>query len=304
MRESCILFMEKLLKAQIHEETKLWSSIALFQSCSKYARKNKRREENRVRKTEDSSYSLPSHFWSTSRNPFSTFYIPFQSSGSQNPTLQTVHSCNSLARKYPWKGKLPSYINSLVNAKKHTLGELSPGDQLIQTTSEDVFPEDERLNFWFLGVKEARKFDVCTNFHYASISFAVGMLGRYQSNPGMDHWKAAKKVMSSGSQQSNASNGVRFGVEMKELQPLEADQSKLKENFARLRNHPFAAKIQSNSEDFSSEDERLGSSSLGVKKAGCACHVEYEIAEEAMKFMSYVAEFQEDGMNQMLEIWE
>ena len=28
-----------------------------------------------------------------------------------------------------------------------------------------------------------------------NISFAVGMLGRYQSNPGMDHWKAAKKVM-------------------------------------------------------------------------------------------------------------
>ena len=27
------------------------------------------------------------------------------------------------------------------------------------------------------------------------ISFAVGMLGRYQSNPGMDHWKAAKIVM-------------------------------------------------------------------------------------------------------------
>ncbi|XP_034685753.1 secreted RxLR effector protein 161-like [Vitis riparia] len=27
------------------------------------------------------------------------------------------------------------------------------------------------------------------------ISFAVGMLGRYQSNSGMNHWKAAKKVM-------------------------------------------------------------------------------------------------------------
>jgi hypothetical protein len=27
------------------------------------------------------------------------------------------------------------------------------------------------------------------------ISFAVGMLGRYQHNPGIDHWKAAKKVM-------------------------------------------------------------------------------------------------------------
>ncbi|XP_057962275.1 secreted RxLR effector protein 161-like [Malania oleifera] len=27
------------------------------------------------------------------------------------------------------------------------------------------------------------------------ISFAVGMLGRYQSNPGMIHWKAVKKVL-------------------------------------------------------------------------------------------------------------
>jgi len=27
------------------------------------------------------------------------------------------------------------------------------------------------------------------------ISFAVGMLGRYQSNPGLDHWKVAKKVL-------------------------------------------------------------------------------------------------------------
>nr|CAN76717.1 hypothetical protein VITISV_013177 [Vitis vinifera] len=39
-----------------------------------------------------------------------------------------------------------------------------------------------------------------------------------------------------------------------------------------------------------SEDEWIGSLSLGVKKAGCACHIEYEIAEEAMNFMSYVAE--------------
>jgi hypothetical protein len=27
------------------------------------------------------------------------------------------------------------------------------------------------------------------------ISFTVGMLGRYQSNLRMDHWKASKKVM-------------------------------------------------------------------------------------------------------------
>nr|XP_048331620.1 secreted RxLR effector protein 161-like [Ziziphus jujuba var. spinosa] len=33
---------------------------------------------------------------------------------------------------------------------------------------------------------------VCTR---PNIAFAVGMLGRYQSNPGVDHWRAAKKVM-------------------------------------------------------------------------------------------------------------
>ena len=37
---------------------------------------------------------------------------------------------------------------------------------------------------------------------------------------------------SSGSQQSNALNSVRFGVEMKELEPLEANHTKLKANFA------------------------------------------------------------------------
>ncbi|XP_047161041.1 secreted RxLR effector protein 161-like, partial [Vigna umbellata] len=32
---------------------------------------------------------------------------------------------------------------------------------------------------------------ICT---LPDISFVVGMLGRYQSNPGMDHWKNAKKA--------------------------------------------------------------------------------------------------------------
>jgi hypothetical protein len=33
---------------------------------------------------------------------------------------------------------------------------------------------------------------VCTR---PDIGFAVGLLGRYQSNPGLGHWRAAKKVM-------------------------------------------------------------------------------------------------------------
>ncbi|RVW21453.1 hypothetical protein CK203_110480 [Vitis vinifera] len=159
-----------------------------------------------------------------------------------------------------------------------------------------------------------------------------------------------------GSQESNSSNSMQFGVEMKELQPLQADHSKLKEDFCTAAKSAFCCEnfaailhsarlsgacsqgiIQPNSEDFFSEDERLGISSLGAKVinfvdyslnqgaptghesaetpsgqesngavagdesngavAGdgatlhCACHVEYEIAEEAMNFMSYVAEF-------------
>ena len=33
---------------------------------------------------------------------------------------------------------------------------------------------------------------VCTR---PDIAFAVGVLGRYQSNPGIDHWKVTKKVI-------------------------------------------------------------------------------------------------------------
>ncbi|XP_042979895.1 secreted RxLR effector protein 161-like [Carya illinoinensis] len=33
---------------------------------------------------------------------------------------------------------------------------------------------------------------ICTR---PDISFAIGMLGRYQSNPGMSHWKAAKRAL-------------------------------------------------------------------------------------------------------------
>ena len=45
------------------------------------------------------------------------------------------------------------------------------------------------------------------------------------------------------SQKSNASNGVWFGVEMKELQPLEANHSKLKEEFCTAAKSPFCCEM-------------------------------------------------------------
>ena len=80
--------MAKLLEAQIHEETKLWSPISLFQSRSKYARREARRrgkqsEENRGQQLQ-SSFILLEHF------PKSIFYIciyHFKAQEVKNPML-------------------------------------------------------------------------------------------------------------------------------------------------------------------------------------------------------------------------
>ena len=47
------------------------------------AKQRREAKRSKVKKSEDSSCSLLFHFWSTSRSPFSTCYIPFQSSGSK-----------------------------------------------------------------------------------------------------------------------------------------------------------------------------------------------------------------------------
>ena len=50
----------------------------------KVCKEKQRGKASKVKRSkEDSSCSILSHFWSTSRSPFSTFYIPFQRSGSQ-----------------------------------------------------------------------------------------------------------------------------------------------------------------------------------------------------------------------------
>ncbi|KAL6312739.1 hypothetical protein AAG906_015179 [Vitis piasezkii] len=78
--------MAKLLEAQIHEETKLWSSIALCQSRSKYARKEqtergKQSEENRGQQLQ-SSFTLLEHF------PKSIFYMLYTISNLRKSIIQ------------------------------------------------------------------------------------------------------------------------------------------------------------------------------------------------------------------------
>ena len=45
--------------------------------------KHEHKQWRRGKQSEENSCSLLSHFWSTSRSPFSTYYIPFESLGSQ-----------------------------------------------------------------------------------------------------------------------------------------------------------------------------------------------------------------------------
>ena len=54
-----------------------------YTKASQEKEESKEKQKEAKRKTEDSSYSLLSHFWSTYQSPFFTCYIPFQSSRSQ-----------------------------------------------------------------------------------------------------------------------------------------------------------------------------------------------------------------------------
>ena len=71
--------MAKLLEAQIHEEPSFGAPYPFAKVVQSMQGKNNGEEE----KQRKASCSLLSHFWSTYRSPFSTYYIPFQISGSQ-----------------------------------------------------------------------------------------------------------------------------------------------------------------------------------------------------------------------------
>ena len=106
-------------------------------------------EENRVKKTEDSSFSLLSHFWSTFRSPFSKFYIPFQISGSQESNASNhvqfgakmrkiwplEDNCSRLVRNSHNTLKFAQHLQ-LVRSLCETLTTLTQHLQLVQILCE------------------------------------------------------------------------------------------------------------------------------------------------------------------------
>ena len=63
---------------------------------------------------------------------------------------------------------------------------------LNQCPKNDLERKKMKNNPYVFVVRSLMYAQVCTR---PDIAFVVGMLGRYKSNPGTNHWRAAKKVL-------------------------------------------------------------------------------------------------------------
>ncbi|KAL4340139.1 hypothetical protein GQ457_08G024220 [Hibiscus cannabinus] len=92
-----------------------------------------------------------------------------------------------------------TYINKVL--ERFRMKDCSPsvapivkGDKFnLNQCPKNEFEREQMKNIPYAYVVGSLMYaQVCTK---PDIAFAVGMLGRYQSNPGIDHWRAAKKVL-------------------------------------------------------------------------------------------------------------
>ena len=92
-----------------------------------------------------------------------------------------------------------TYIDRVL--KRFRMKDCSPsvapivkGDRLnLNQCPKNDFEKEQMKNIPYASVVSSIIYvQVCTRL---DIVFVVSMFGRYQSNPGMDHWRAAKKVL-------------------------------------------------------------------------------------------------------------
>ena len=92
-----------------------------------------------------------------------------------------------------------TYINKIL--ERFRLKDCSPsvapivkGDRFnLNQCPKNDFEREQMKNILYASAAGSLMYaQVCTR---PDIAFVVGMLGRYQSDPGLDHWRAAKKVM-------------------------------------------------------------------------------------------------------------
>ncbi|RVW24516.1 hypothetical protein CK203_090871 [Vitis vinifera] len=250
--------------------------------------KNKGERKNRVKKTEDSSYSLLAHFWSSFRSPFCTFYIPFQSSGSQESNasngvqfgvemkelqpLQADHSklkeafCKVLhnqpfwkLRTSRWKPTSQPYEDSML-LRSDFAAPLECLRNLPDTIfSCEMVPEAPR--YFQPNSEDFSSEDERLSF----LSLGVINFVDYSLNQGAPAGHELAETPS-GHESNGAVAGDRTPNQMVSL-PLPL--------LGTNQMAPLPGMVPLYSD---------------ITFLDCTCHIEYEIAEEAMNFMSYVAE--------------
>lgn len=89
---------------------------------------------------------------------------------------------NKILERFRMKDCSPS-VAPIVKGDKFNLNQCPKND----------FEREQMKNIPYASAVGSLMYaQVCTR---PDIAFVVGMLGRYQSDPGLDHWRAAKKVM-------------------------------------------------------------------------------------------------------------
>ena len=89
---------------------------------------------------------------------------------------------NKILMRFPMKNCSPG-LAPIVKGENFSLNKCP---------SNDLEREEMKNNQYASAVGSLMYAQVCTRL---DIAYAVEMLNRYQSNPGLEHWTAAKKVM-------------------------------------------------------------------------------------------------------------
>ena len=83
------------------------------------AKQRREAKRSKVKKSEDNICSILSHFWSTYRSQFSTCYIPFQSSGSQESnTSNRVRFGDEMRKIWPSEANCSKLVRNSHNTFK------------------------------------------------------------------------------------------------------------------------------------------------------------------------------------------
>ncbi|XP_062172095.1 secreted RxLR effector protein 161-like [Alnus glutinosa] len=125
------------------------------------------------------------------------FLEDLKHSGSAYPQRIELEEAQELTDAPLSKGRLIMFKESQTDClEPQSISEQSAHEEQvhIEPTQPPQNEEEEQMKNipYASAIGSLLYAQVCTRL---DIAMAVEMLGRYQSNPGMEHWKAAKKVM-------------------------------------------------------------------------------------------------------------